>query len=106
MPPDFVYNIHSNQQKERTMNKIGEYYKEPEAVMRIVRIGQAMITKAENNELFTGNDEESYKLWNAAVTAGNKLTTFGMVWSEFKSLKQLTPIEKKAVSVYLDNKDA
>jgi|TARA_B110000285_G_scaffold114925_1_gene130236 hypothetical protein len=85
---------------------IGEYYKESESVMRVVRIGQDLITKCENNELFAGNDDESYELWNAAVTAGNKMTTFGMVWSEFKSLSQLSSIEKKAVSFYLDNKDA
>ena len=67
---------------------IGEYYKESESVMRVVRIGQDLITKCENNELFAGNDDESYEL------------------SEFKSLSQLSSIEKKAVSFYLDNKDA
>jgi len=88
------------------MIKIGEYYKENEMVMKIVRIGQDLITKCENNELFIENDDESYELWNAAVTAGNKFTEFGMPWSNFKSLSQLSVIEKKAVAIYLDNKNA
>ena len=50
-----------------------------------VELGRKLITLCENNELFNGKDEESLQLWNAAVTAGNKFTSFGTTWSNFKS---------------------
>jgi len=86
------------------MNKAGEYYAEDPKVMQVVRLGQELITNCENGIIFAGNDDESYELWNAAVTAGNKMTTFGMVWSNFKSMKQLNKIQSKAVLEYLDYK--
>jgi hypothetical protein len=86
------------------MNKAGEYYAEDPKVMQVVKLGQELIAKAEDGTLFNGNDDESYKLWNAAVTAGNRMTTFGMVWSNFKSMSQLTKIEASAVLQYLDIK--
>ena len=86
------------------MNKAGEYYAEDPKVMQVVRLGQELITNCENGIIFAGNDDESYKLWNAAVTAGNRMTTFGMVWSNFKSMSQLTKIEASAVLQYLDIK--
>ncbi len=86
------------------MNKAGEYYAEDPKVMQVVKLGQELIAKAEDGTLFNGNDDESYELWNAAVTAGNKMTTFGMVWSNFKSMKQLNKIQSKAVLEYLDYK--
>tara|TARA_Y100000015_G_scaffold33400_1_gene33438 strand:- start:357 stop:620 length:264 start_codon:yes stop_codon:yes gene_type:complete len=84
--------------------KAGEYYAEDPKVMQVVRLGQELISACENGELFPGNDDESYELWNAAVTAGNRMTTYGMVWSNFKSLEQLDKIQKKAVMHYLNNK--
>ena len=84
--------------------KAGEYYAEDPKVMQVVRLGQELITNCENGTLFAGNDDESYELWNAAVTAGNLMTTYGMVWSNFKSLEQLDKIQKKAVMHYLNNK--
>jgi len=86
------------------MNKVGEYYAEDPKVMQVVRLGQELITNCENGIIFAGNDDESYEMWNAAVTAGNKMTTFGMVWSNFKSMKQLNKIQSKAVLEYLDYK--
>jgi len=83
---------------------VGEYYAEDPKVMQVVRLGQELITACENGELFPGNDDESYELWNAAVTAGNKMTTYGMVWSSFKSVNQLNKIQKTAVLAYLDGK--
>ena len=84
--------------------KAGEYYAEDPKVMQVVRLGQELITACENGTLFAGNDDESYELWNAAVTAGNKMTTYGMVWSNFKSLSQLDKVQKKAVVTYLNQK--
>ena len=52
-----------------------EYYKDDETVMQIVRLGRDLITKCEENGIFFENTEEDYVKWNAAVTAGNKLTT-------------------------------
>lgn len=67
-----------------------------------VELGRKLITLCENNELFNGKDEESLQLWNAAVTAGNKFTSFGTTWSNFKSPSEdLSPIERKAVLKYL-----
>jgi|TARA_R110001606_G_scaffold398842_1_gene579194 hypothetical protein len=85
--------------------KAGEYYAEDPKVMQVVRLGQELITSCENGTLFAGNDEKSYELWNAAVTAGNKMTTYGMVWSNFKSMSQLNKIQKSAVLQYLNQKE-
>ena len=83
--------------------KAGEYYAEDPKVMQVVKLGRELITNCENGTLFAGNDDESYELWNAAVTAGNRMTTYGMVWSNFKSMTQLNKIERKAVLTYLSS---
>ena len=72
--------------------------------MKIVKLGREMITKAEKNEIFSENNNDSYELWNALVTAGNKFTTYGMTWSTFKKLTDLSKIESKAVRLFLDSK--
>lgn len=87
------------------MNRVGEYYAEDPKVMQVVRLGQELINNCENGTIFNGNDDDSYELWNAAVTAGNRMTTFGMVWSNFKSIKQLSKIESKALIQYLNFKE-
>jgi frataxin-like iron-binding protein CyaY len=69
-----------------------------------VELGRKLITLCEKNEIFNGQDEESLTLWNAAVTAGNKMTTFGTTWTRFKSTEDLSEIEKTAVLKYLDGK--
>lgn len=67
-----------------------------------VDLGRKLITLCETNKIFTGQDEESLTLWNAAVTAGNKFISFGTTWSQFKTHEDLSAIEKKAVLKYLD----
>ena len=62
-----------------------------------VELGRKLITLCEKNEIFNGQDEESLTLWNAAVTAGNKLVTYGTTWTRFKSIHDLTELEKKVV---------
>ena len=81
-----------------------EYYADDPQVMQIVKLGREMITKAESNEIYSDNDDESYELWNALVTAGNKFTTYGMIWSKFTELTDLSKIESKAVRGFLEAK--
>jgi hypothetical protein len=69
-----------------------------------VELGRKLITLCEKNEIFNGQDEESLTLWNAAVTAGNKMITFGTAWTRFKSIEDFTEIEKNAVLQYLNGK--
>ena len=68
-----------------------------------VNLGRKLITLCENNELYNGKDEESLELWNAAVTAGNKLVTIGTTWTSFKSFSDLNDLETEAVYTYLDD---
>ena len=46
-------------------------------------MGRNLITLAEKNEIYPKDD----LLWNAAVTAGNKLVSLGTTWSNFKSFE-------------------
>lgn len=82
---------------------LGEYYKEDESVMQIVNLGRELITKCEQNKIFGGNTDEEYKMWNDAVTVGNKLTTFGTTWG-LQSTSQLSEDERKVLKAYLDIK--
>ena len=75
------------------MNSIYDMYED-----KIVRMGRNLITLAETNKLFPDNDE----LWNAAVTAGNKLVTVGMTYTRFKDFSDLNDLETEAVYTYLD----
>lgn len=70
-----------------------------------VTIGRELITLCEQNKIFGGDDEESLILWNAAVTAGNKFVTYGMVWTKFTGTECLSAIEKSAVRQYLELKE-
>ncbi len=74
-------------------------YENDKSVMEIVRIGQEMISSCEENRLYPKDDY----MWNAAVTAGNKLTTLGTTWG-LKSLKELRKDENIAVQHYLKNR--
>jgi|TARA_B100000768_G_C11147725_1_gene318919 hypothetical protein len=76
------------------------YYGDSPAVQKIVSIGREMITLAETNKLFPKDD----LLWNAAVTAGNKMVTAGTTYTRFKDVGSLTPDEKTALLEYLDQK--
>ena len=64
---------------------------------KIVRMGRKLITLCEQNKLYPKDDE----MWNAAVTAGNKLVTINTTYG-MKSLQELNTNEAKAVSHYLD----
>ncbi len=76
------------------------YYGDSPAVAKIVEMGREIITLCEKNELYPKDDE----LWNAAVTAGNKMVTTGTPWSRFKDTNSLTELEKKALIGYLEQK--
>ena len=76
------------------------YYGDSQAVAKIVSMGREIITLCEKNELYPKDDE----LWNAAVTAGNKMVTTGTPWSRFKDTSSLTELEKKALIGYLEQK--
>jgi len=76
------------------------YYGDSPAVAKIVSMGREIITLCENNELYPKDDA----LWNAAVTAGNKMVTTGTPWSRFKDTSSLTELEKKALIGYLEQK--
>jgi hypothetical protein len=81
-------------------------YTSPEHQMKIVKLGRSIITACEMGELHAGNDEKSLVLWNAAVTAGNKMTTIGLTYSRFKDLTDLSSLESEAVMVYLKANEA
>jgi hypothetical protein len=64
---------------------------------KIVRMGRNLITLCEQNKLYPKDDE----MWNAAVTAGNRLVTINTTYG-MKSLSELSTNQAKAVSHYLD----
>ena len=64
---------------------------------KMVRMGRNLITLCEQNKLYPKNDE----MWNAAVTAGNRLVTINTTYG-MKSLSELKKLEKKAVYDYLN----
>ena len=64
---------------------------------KMVRMGRNLITLCEQNKLYPKNDE----IWNAAVTAGNRLVTINTTYG-MKSLSELKKLEKKAVYDYLN----
>ena len=76
------------------------YYGDSPAVAKIVKIGREMITLCEENKLFPKDD----LLWNAAVTAGNKMVTAGTTWTRFIGPSSLTKNERTALLGYLDLK--
>ena len=81
-------------------------YTSPESEMKIVKLGREIITACEMGELHAGNDEDSLRLWNAAVTAGNKMTTIGLTYSRFNGISDLTKTEQIAVQEFLLAKEA
>ena len=64
---------------------------------KIVRMGRNLITLCKKNNMYPKDDE----MWNAAVTAGNKLVTINTTYG-MKSLSELSTKEAQAVSYYLD----
>ena len=63
---------------------------------KFVRRGRNLNTLCELNKLYPQNDE----MWNAAVTAGNKLVTINTTYG-MKALSELKDNEKKAVYHYI-----
>ena len=77
------------------MNNAEEYY---------VKLGQRLIKDCEENKIYASNSKQPLEKqreldekWNAAVTAGNKLVTYGTTWTRFKSVDDLTQLEKEVV---------
>lgn len=66
----------------------------------IVALGRELINKCEKNELYPKDD----LLWNAAVTAGNKMVTVGTVWTRFKDFSSLDRNETQAVLGFIKSK--
>ena len=69
------------------------YYDDSPAIKKIIKIGRELISLCEENKLYPKDDE----LWNAAVTAGNKMVTAGTPWARFKDTTSLSQLERKAV---------
>jgi hypothetical protein len=71
-----------------------------ENVRYFVKLGQDIIDWAEWHGLFKDDDE----LWNAAVTAGNKLITVGTP-TGIRSVNELKDIERKALYQFIEMRD-
>ena len=69
-----------------------------------VQLGRKIITQCENNEIFAEDEENTLRLWNAAVTCANKLISYNTTWSNFKSLEDLTELERTALRMFLEGK--
>ena len=74
------------------------YYDLNPAQQALVNIGRELMTLAEEHLIYKDNDE----LWNAAITAGSKLTTTGSIYSRFNGLEDLNNAEKKVLRDYLN----
>ena len=82
------------------MNSKYSYYDDSPQVKQFVKLGRELISLAEENKLYPEDDA----LWNAAVTAGNKLVTAGTPWARFKDTNCLSKLEKQALLGYLEQK--
>ena len=76
------------------------YYDDSPQVKQFVKLGRELIRLAEENKIYPKDDA----LWNAAVTAGNKLVTAGTPWARFKDTSSFNQLEKQAVLGYLEQK--
>jgi len=74
------------------------YYDLSPAEAKLVEIGRELMTLAEEHIIYKDNDE----LWNAAVSAGEKLTTVGSIFSRFNGIQDLTTVEKKVLRDFLN----
>tara|TARA_B100000900_G_scaffold291856_1_gene250737 strand:- start:77 stop:328 length:252 start_codon:yes stop_codon:yes gene_type:complete len=82
------------------VNSKFSYYDDSPEVKTFVKIGRELISLAEENKIYPQDDA----LWNAAVTAGNKLVTAGTPWARFKDASSFNKLEKEAVLGYLQQK--
>ena len=76
------------------------YYDDSPTIKKIVEIGRDLISLCEQNKLYPKDDS----LWNAAVTAGNKMVPAGTPWARFKDTNCLSKLEKQALLGYLEQK--
>jgi len=76
------------------------YYEMSDVEKRIVELARSMMHEVEEKNMFCDNDE----LWNAAMSAGNKMVTIGLPWSRFKSVGDLNTKEQRAVKMFLDTR--
>ena len=76
------------------------YYDDSPTIKKIVEIGRDLISLCEQNKLYPKDDS----LWNAAVTAGNKMVTAGTPWTRFQDTNCLSKLEKQALLGYLEQK--
>ena len=82
------------------VNSKYSYYDDSPQVKQFVKLGRELISLAEENKLYPEDDA----LWNAAVTAGNKLVTAGTPWARFKDTSSFNQLENQAVLCYLEQK--
>lgn len=76
------------------------YYEMSDVEKRIVELARSMMHEVEEKNMFCDNDE----LWNAAMSAGNKMVTIGLPWSRFKGVGDLNTKEQRAVKMFLDTR--
>jgi hypothetical protein len=76
------------------------YYDLSPAEQRLVNIGRELMTLAEEHIIYRDNDE----LWNAAISAGSKLTTVGSIFSRFNGIDDLDTVEKKVLREFLNSR--
>lgn len=84
--------------KEREI--IMSYYDLTPAQQKLVEIGRELSTLAEEHLIYRDNDA----LWNAALSAGSKLTTVGTIFTRFNGLEDLTENEKHVLREFLNSK--
>lgn len=76
------------------------YYEMTDVEKQIVELARSMMHEVEEQNMFCNNDE----MWNAAMSAGNKMVTIGLPWSRFNNVGDLTNKEQRAVKMFLDSR--
>lgn len=73
------------------------YYEMTDVEKQIVELARSMMYEVEERNMFSDNDE----MWNAAMSAGNKMVTIGLPFSRFEGVSDLTSKEQRAVKMFL-----
>ena len=73
------------------------YYEMTDVEKQIVELARSMMYEVEERNMFCDNDE----MWNAAMSAGNKMVTIGLPFSRFEGVNDLTNKEQRAVKMFL-----
>lgn len=80
------------------MRKIEQsYYGVNPIQKKIIEIARNMMLEVEEHRLFANDDE----MWNAAMSAGNKMVTVGLPYSRFEKIQDLNAKEQRALSHFL-----